>query len=183
MSDAGGQAGSRRFGPTRYRVALPGGDHVVELGETSVGVDGCAMACDLAHAAGDRRFSLLVDGRSWRFVARGGPGGRWDFLLNGREVAVEAVNERAAKIREMSAKAETGTHLQAVRAPMPGLVVEVSVRAGDQVPAGERVAVVEAMKMENELRAAAGGKVARVLIEAGAAVEKDQLLVEFEEPA
>ncbi len=144
---------------------------------------GREVACDLAQAGEAKRFSLLMDGRSWGFVARGGAGGRWEFLLEGRTVAAEALDERAARIRDMSPRTEAGTRLEAVRAPMPGLVVQVSVRAGDQVAAGDRVAVVEAMKMENELRATADGRVARVLVEVGAAVEKDQPLVEFEEQA
>lgn len=168
--------------PARCRVALPGGEHAVELRGANVVVGGREAACDLAQAGETRRFSLLMGGRSWRFTAREGPGGRWQFVLAGREVAAEALGERAARIREMSAQGETGPRVREVRAPMPGLVVEVVVRAGDEVGAGDRVAVVEAMKMENELRAAAAGRVARVLVEAGAAVEKDQLLVEFETP-
>ena len=63
---------------------------------------------------------------------------------------------------------------------MPGLVVRVQVEAGQSVAAGAGVVVLEAMKMENELRAATAGTVRTVRVRAGEAVEKGQVLVEFE---
>ena len=64
-------------------------------------------------------------------------------------------------------------------APMPGLVVRVSVAVGDQVSAGQGLVVVEAMKMENELRATVAGVVTAVRAIAGTAVEKGAILVEL----
>ncbi|NNF26941.1 MAG: hypothetical protein HKN73_06975 [Gemmatimonadetes bacterium] len=64
---------------------------------------------------------------------------------------------------------------------MPGLVVKVEVAEGDAVEVGQGLVVVEAMKMENELTATAAGTVARVAVNAGDAVEKDQVLLEFEQ--
>ena len=63
---------------------------------------------------------------------------------------------------------------------MPGLVVRVSVAVGDQVQAGQALVVMEAMKMENELRSAAAGTVRAVLAAPGTAVEKGAVLVELE---
>jgi pyruvate carboxylase subunit B len=63
---------------------------------------------------------------------------------------------------------------------MPGLVVRVSVEEGDRVEAGQSVVIVEAMKMENDLKAESGGVVAKVRVAAGEAVDKGAVLVEFE---
>ena len=63
---------------------------------------------------------------------------------------------------------------------MPGLVVRVDVEPGHRVEAGQGVVIIEAMKMENELKAEADGVVSRVLVEQGQAVEKGAVLVEFE---
>jgi pyruvate carboxylase subunit B len=63
---------------------------------------------------------------------------------------------------------------------MPGLIVRVNVKAGDTVQAGEGLVVMEAMKMENELRATAAGTVRSVEVTAGTAVEKGALLVALE---
>ena len=67
-----------------------------------------------------------------------------------------------------------------LKAPMPGLVVRVAVEAGAKVEAGAPLVVLEAMKMENELRATSAGVVKGVKVKAGQAVEKGQVLVEFE---
>ena len=63
--------------------------------------------------------------------------------------------------------------------PMPGLLVEVAVQPGQKVQAGERVAVIEAMKMENVLFAAADGVVSKVLANKGESLSVDQAIVEF----
>jgi biotin carboxyl carrier protein len=63
---------------------------------------------------------------------------------------------------------------------MPGLIVRVAVKPGDEVRAGQGLVVMEAMKMENELRAVAAGRVKAVQAQPGAAVEKGALLVELE---
>ena len=64
-----------------------------------------------------------------------------------------------------------------IRSPMPGLVLDVLVEEGDEVESGEKIVILESMKMENELRASRPGVVLRVLTEKGASVEKDQDLV------
>jgi biotin carboxyl carrier protein len=69
-----------------------------------------------------------------------------------------------------------------VKAPMPGLVVRVQVEPGQAVGAGVGVLVLEAMKMENELRAATAGIVRAVRVRPGEAVEKGQVMVEFDPP-
>jgi len=70
-----------------------------------------------------------------------------------------------------------------LKAPMPGLVLRVLVSEGEQVSAGQGLVVLEAMKMENELKAGAAGVVRSVRAVAGATVEKGQLLLEVGPPA
>jgi propionyl-CoA carboxylase alpha chain len=65
-------------------------------------------------------------------------------------------------------------------APMPGLLVSVAVEVGQEVKAGEELAVLEAMKMENTLRAERNGVVARIHFEPGASLEVDDTIMEFE---
>jgi len=70
----------------------------------------------------------------------------------------------------------------ALRSPMPGLILSVAVKKGDKVTAGQELAVVEAMKMQNILRAERAGVVANVTVVAGSNVAVDEVLVEFEKP-
>ena len=77
----------------------------------------------------------------------------------------------------MKAPPDTSRHLLA---PMPGLLVSVAVKPGDEVKAGEELAVLEAMKMENTLRAERDGVVAKINFEPGASLEVDELIMELE---
>ena len=70
----------------------------------------------------------------------------------------------------------------AVKAPMPGLVIKVLVEKGDVIKQGQHVIILESMKMENELKAVRGGVVTAVKTEAGASVDKDQVLIVIDDP-
>jgi biotin carboxyl carrier protein len=92
------------------------------------------------------------------------------------------VDERTRHVRSLTSGAGQRRRPAALRAPMPGLVVRILVEAGQEVGIGAGLVVLEAMKMENELKAPAGGTVSAVQVRAGEAVEKGQVLVEFQEP-
>ena len=113
-------------------------------------------------------------------VKRGDVRGRYTIWMAGFTYDVEAVDERTRVIRDLSGATTAAAGPAPLKAPMPGLIVRVNVAAGDEIQAGQGLIVMEAMKMENELRAAAAGKVKRVAVAAGQAVEKGALLVEIE---
>jgi pyruvate carboxylase subunit B len=97
----------------------------------------------------------------------------------GERIEVEAVDERTRQIQALTGRKPGGPAGGVVRAPMPGLVVRVEVAEGQRIAAGAALVVVEAMKMENELRATRPGVVAKVHVAAGTAVEKGAPLVTF----
>jgi pyruvate carboxylase subunit B len=166
----------------RYYVEVEGRTVVVEVGAEGVSVDGRPVSAELERVAGTDVRSLLLDGASHRMVARRGAAGEWNIHLRGRAYAARAVDERTRAIREMTGKEARHAGPRPLKAPMPGLVVKVEVAEGDAVLPGQGLVIVEAMKMENELRAEAGGRVSRVRVQPGQAVEKDQVLVEFHPP-
>jgi pyruvate carboxylase subunit B len=104
----------------------------------------------------------------------------YDLSVGGFRFTVEALDDRAKVIREISRASGRPAGPAHLAAPMPGLIVRVNVNEGDQVRAGQGLVVMEAMKMENELRATAAGVVRRVLVSAGSAVEKGAMLLEME---
>ena len=106
--------------------------------------------------------------------------GKYSLWVDGYRFDVEALDERTRQIRDVSAASAAPTGPAPVIAPMPGLVVRVRVAVGDRVEAGQGVVVMEAMKMENELRATAAGVVKSIEVQAGTAVEKGTLLVALE---
>ena len=106
--------------------------------------------------------------------------GRYTLWVDGYRFESEALDERTRAIRDLSAASAAPAGPAPILAPMPGMIVRVSVKAGDRVEAGQGVVVMEAMKMENELRATAAGTVRSVEVAPGTAVEKGALLVALE---
>jgi len=168
-----------------YHVSLAGRTFQIELNDGHACIDGDAAGdTELLAVPGTPVHHLLVGGRSHTLVARPGSSrGVWDLHLDGTRYLVEVVDERTRLIRSL-------THGQAaqpgpgpVRAPMPGLIVRIEVEPGQRVSSGQGVVIMEAMKMENELRAEGEGVVARVLVAAGQPVEKGAVLIEFDSDA
>ena len=163
----------------RYHVSVEGRTLEVEVGPDGVTVGGRRVDADLRTVRGGGLRSLVLDGASHTLSARATGGGVWELHLRGRRIPVEVVDERTRAVREMTRAAAAAAGPRPVRAPMPGMVVKVEVAEGDVVISGQGLVIVEAMKMENELRAEAPGRVERVLVEEGQAVEKDQVLIDM----
>lgn len=106
--------------------------------------------------------------------------GKYTLWVDGYRFETEALDERTRSIRDLSAATAGPTGPAPIIAPMPGLIVRVNVSVGDRVEAGQGLVVMEAMKMENELRAIAPGTVRSVEVSPGTAVEKGALLVALE---
>jgi propionyl-CoA carboxylase alpha chain len=100
---------------------------------------------------------------------------------NGTRVETMVVSPRMAELHALMPFKAPPDMSKYVLSPMPGLLAEVAVQVGQKVQAGERVAVIEAMKMENVLFAAADGVVAKVLATKGESLSVDQPIVEFEQ--
>ncbi|MDX1646035.1 MAG: biotin/lipoyl-containing protein [Longimicrobiales bacterium] len=162
-----------------YHVTIAGRTFVVELGADGISVDGEDVQADFARIDGGPVRSLVVDGRSHRLAA--GRVGRetWDIHLGGARLRADVVDERTRTIREMTGASSGALGPEPITAPMPGMVVKVEVGEGDVVREGQGLVIVEAMKMENELKAAAAARVRRIHVAEGEAVEKDQLLVDL----
>jgi biotin carboxyl carrier protein len=153
-----------------------------ELGRGSyrVSVDGHARVVHVARV-GEFGLSLIVDGVSGAsrevHVAPGTTRGELLVSLAGRTVGVTVNGRRRRRALEGGGHADGE---QSIVAPMPGRIVRVMVGPGDDVTARQGVVVVEAMKMENELRSPKAGKVKEVTVAPGASVEAGRVLVVIE---
>jgi acetyl/propionyl-CoA carboxylase alpha subunit len=165
---------------TRYFVSVGERTVEVDVGPDGVRVEGRPVNAELVRLPGSGVRSLLVDGRSHRLVARRTGTGSWNLHLNGGELDLSVLDERGRRIRELSAVSGGPAGPKPVVAPMPGMVMAVEVEVGDEVVAGQGVVIIEAMKMENELKAEGEGRVKAVHAEPGQAVEKGAILVEWE---
>jgi biotin carboxyl carrier protein len=140
----------------------------------AVTVDGHTRQVDVARIDA-QTLSLIVDGACPKeAVVVADAAGQLVATVDGTPVAV-SVNGRRPRARDSAGHAGSGP--QKVTAPMPGKIVRVLVAAGEAVHARQPVAVIEAMKMENELRAGRDGTVAEVLGRQGDSVEAGALLL------
>ena len=148
-----------------YRVTLDGTHH--DLDAARVGVYGLSLLVD-----GEAGVSREVQ------VTPGSTRSELLITLAGRMVAATVNGRRTSR---GGADSGGGTHgEQAITAPMPGRVVRVLVAPGDEVAARQGVVVVEAMKMENELRSPKAGRVKDVQVTPGTSVEAGRVLLVVE---
>jgi biotin carboxyl carrier protein len=170
----------------KYVVTVAGHEHTVDLAPAG-------GASRHAVLKGDRHelnavclsggvVSLIIDGQV-HDVDFERPSGsdaldaRVNVRIRGQVFRLEVLEERRKRLRETAARGAHHSGSAQVTAPMPGKVVKVLKQRGAEVQAGEGVVVVEAMKMENELRAPASGVISEVRVQEGQAVEANAVLV------
>ena len=168
----------------KYHVRLEGGgntgEYEVEVDGGRVTVDGEVAEAHVVAVPGTPLYHLLLGGASWTVAAQlldAPAAGRWALGAVGERYEVEVVDDRTRQIQALIGRQSVAAASGVIRAPMPGLVVRVEVAAGQHVSAGEGLVVVEAMKMENELRATRAAVVALVHVAVGQPVEKGAPLV------
>jgi len=122
---------------------------------------------------GSGAWSVLIGGRAYR-VEPGGPAG---LIVNGTPLSVELFDRRASRQRQGSAASQGRMNISS---PMPGKVVRVLVSAGDAVEAGQGLLVVEAMKMQNEMKSPKTGHVVEVCTQPDSAVAAGEVLMVVE---
>ena len=133
-------------------------------------------------ALGPRTWSVFHKGQKFKVECEKGPDAEGNLVvrINGVRREVRVMDERAKLLEKMGMSVTAGATSGDVKAPMPGKVLQVLVQPGVSVEEGQPLLVLEAMKMENMIKAVASGVVSEVPISEGQAVEKGALLVGFE---
>lgn len=130
----------------------------------------------------ERNFHILANGKSYRaeLVSRNFQRKLFTIKINGSKYEIKLADAYDQMVERLGLGAINTTVVADIMAPMPGLVLQVMAKAGDSVAAGQPILILEAMKMENVIKAAADGVIAKIPVSKGAAVEKGQLLVKME---
>ncbi len=166
----------------RYYVTLdpaPGAEPVVvdvkELpsGALEVHVAGEQVAVDVVPLGG--QLSVRIDGKVVDLTTEGAPP-EIGAIASGHRSYVRVESERL-RAAEAAKKGTKGGSDKLVKSPMPGRVIKILAKPGDEVEAGQPLLVIEAMKMENEIKAKAAGKVVDVHVAVGETVERNAKLV------
>ncbi|MCB0461033.1 MAG: biotin/lipoyl-binding protein [Flavobacteriaceae bacterium] len=127
-------------------------------------------------------YHVLNDNKSYQTVVT-----QSDFLqkkytvkVNSTEYEVTIADELDQLIKEMGFSVGSSKHVNSIKAPMPGLILDIHVKAGDSVKEDDALLILEAMKMENVIVSPRDGLIKSVSVTKGAAIDKGQLLIEFE---
>lgn len=127
-------------------------------------------------------FNLLHNHRSLnaRLLEEDATGKKLKLEVDGEVFTIEIKDELDQMLEQMGFGTASGKVIKEVKAPMPGMVLEVNVENGQTVKEGEKLLILGAMKMENSIMIHADAVIKRVAVSAGQAVEKGQVLVELE---
>jgi propionyl-CoA carboxylase alpha chain len=174
-----GQLGARLRPPADWSVTIAGAAHAVAIAGDDISVDGEALDLALAYTPGDRLISAEVDGDPL------------DVRVTRKAAVIHLTTRGACHVAKVlpARIAPLAAHMieksppdlsRYLICPMPGLLVALHVEAGAKVEPGQPLAVVEAMKMENILRAQKGGVVKSINAKAGDSLAVDAIILEME---
>jgi pyruvate carboxylase subunit B len=162
----------------KYSVTVGTRSFEVELDGATVKLDGEVWHASLEMVPGAPLGVVRRDDGT-RTVVLKREGTAWAVAIAGERFIVRVLDEHAQRARDLAGDRHERGGAGVVRAPMPGLVLRLEVVAGDPVGAGTGLVVLEAMKMENEIRSPGPGVVRSVLVAPGQVVEKGAPLVEI----
>jgi pyruvate carboxylase subunit B len=143
------------------------------------------------ESLGGRSFTLILDGKSYvvELLSNGYPvdgegdgvsGSKRIVSIKGRQYSVSVDDEQSALLKSVLSKSHSAGGALIVHAPMPGLISRIEVEVGQEVAKGAGLLVLEAMKMENEIRATGSGRVKAIHVGRGKPVEKGEALITLE---
>lgn len=180
-----GASEAQQFRITVHSLATSKVDGAAELtldilSEGGVSEKGVTVRSD--YKRGDQVFASLVDGKPYTLQVLSSSDGSPKLALSfaGSSFALEVRSPRQHELLKYMPIKEVLDTSKLVLSPMPGAIFAVKVVVGEEVAAGQEVVVVEAMKMQNALRATNSGKVKAVHVKKGQTVTADQVLIEFE---
>ena len=149
-------------------------------GHCVVHLDGREIQADFLDVDRLGQYTVILDGRSFAVSIEEQDQQHLQVNITGESYTVVALDEREKTAGEVAVQG--GSKAEVVKAPMPGVLVSVSAVVGATLQAGDAVAILEAMKMQNEVVCQHGGVVVEVPVEAGRSVDAGQVLVRLTPP-
>jgi len=143
-------------------------------------VNGTFLKWDLAEIA-EGYFHIIYQNKSFRaeMVNTDAATKMFTYKINGNHYTVELKDKFDLLLEKMGLNNVSAAKINHIKAPMPGLIIDLKIKAGDIVKAGQPLLILEAMKMENILKAPGDEVVKNVKVKKGDSVEKGQVLIEF----
>ncbi len=162
---------------SEFVITIDGKKRTVLLKENSVVVDGNKVE-NVVHSKINGNLNLLKIGNTtFEIPTIVKDKNNFVFHINGLKYEVTARTKLEEQAREVMKNRGDASADRAIKAPMPGMVLAIKKNVGDEVKPGDALFILEAMKMENEIRAVREGKIKEVLVESGQSVEKNQTVL------
>nr|WP_276040153.1 acetyl/propionyl/methylcrotonyl-CoA carboxylase subunit alpha [Sphingomonas sp. GM_Shp_1] len=175
-----GQLGHRLEPPADWTVRIGGADHQVHVSTDGISVDGAELDLAIAYTPGDRMIAVEDEAGETLSVRIAKTRTGFRLTTRGASHITRVLPARAAPYARHLIEKVPPDLSKFLIAPMPGLLVRLDVAEGDTVEAGQPLAVVEAMKMENILRAAESGTVKAIAAKTGDSLAVDAVILELE---
>ena len=160
----------------KYYATIEDKEYVIDIEPDKLLVNGEEYGYDFQELQEVGLLSLVINNRSLEAVVEERDGVS-EVLISGELYSVQVQDERAYRLAKARGTVQSVTGEATVKSPMPGIIISVPVAEGDLVAKGEKLIILESMKMENELKSPRDGVILSVSVEAGAGVEKGQVLV------
>jgi biotin carboxyl carrier protein len=160
----------------KYFARIGSREYEIEVDNNQIWLDGEAIEVDLQQGGVPALYSLIFNHQSHELLITAD---RFNYTvsLQGEQFQVQVEDERTRRLNARRKPAAAAAGELAIVAPIPGLVVKVLVNEGDKVVEDQPLVILEAMKMENELRAVRDGVIKQVKVVAGQRVEQNALLI------
>ncbi len=154
--------------------------NVVFENPTKGSIDGKSFEWDVIEVK-NGSFHILKDHKSYNLEVIKADAAEKTFLVsvNGNKYQVDVKDKFDELLKSLGFDNLNAKKVNEIKAPMPGLVLDVRVSAGDTVKKGDPIIVLEAMKMENIIKSPTDGTVSKINVKKGVAVEKNQVLINF----
>jgi len=129
----------------------------------------------------DTEFHLLKNNKSYRIevISLDKAAKTIKLKINGETIEAEIKNKLDELLEKLGMNKTSAAAVQDIKAPMPGLVIELKVEEGQEIKAGDPLIILEAMKMENIIKSPREGVIKSILVKKGQSVEKNQILIKF----
>jgi biotin carboxyl carrier protein len=148
--------------------------------ESGLSLNEIPLPWDLAPLPGGG-FHILMEGRSYRaeLVEYLPEEKLYSIKINGKILQVKLKDRYDLLLDQLGMSDLASQKINQIKAPMPGLILDIKVAPGDEVKKGDPLLILEAMKMENVLKSPGDGKVQAIVVKKGESVEKNQILIQF----
>ena len=164
-----------------YNIIIGDKNFAIEIDDGIVKLDGETVRHDLSQLSANK-YHLLLNFRSYNLeiVSQNQNSGEITVKVNNRLVKVVVKTALDELLKKMGLNNNNVSQTKFIGAPMPGLILDIAVSIGDEVEKGDKLLVLEAMKMENVIKSPSHGKIKSIEINKGDSVDSGQKLIHFE---